>query len=311
MVRHYEPTAADRRLAVAVCVVAVGALALDARLAHGGAMLADTGGGGIVGAIAAIGSALAGLFGRGKVDSGTKFSLVLLRTSVLGIAEQLTNYATETTGRQSKGAGILLRLWDSVLLPFITKADSRIRKIYSWLKDTFGPVVDALLWLRKHVIDFYTKWFKPILDTIDAVRGILRIMGLLHIEIAKKLDAKLAALEQRLLAPLRVALTTINTLINWTERVIDGDGFFQRYTILRSQVRYAVESWNALLHPQLSGVDKFDVAAARAQLYPEVDAATISRELTDYYTFGGGELAADVNANAALWLASASQREQA
>src|SRR4051794_4236470 len=100
MVRHYEPTDADRRLAAVVCVVAVGCIALDLWIAHPAALRAEGGGGGIVGVIIGIGGALKNLFGGGKVDSGSRFALTLLRNALLGIGEQLTNYATETTGKQ-------------------------------------------------------------------------------------------------------------------------------------------------------------------------------------------------------------------
>lgn len=205
-------------------------------------MPTDSGSGGLVGAVQGIIAGLGNLF-RGKVDGATKFSLLALRVAIAGLAEQLTNYATETTGKQSSGAGILIRLWDAVLLPFFQKADRRILKIYNWLKDTFGPVISALLWIRKHIIKFYDHWFKPIFDTIDAVRGILRIMGLLHIDVARKLDEKLARLEARILAPLRIALQTINQLIDWTQRIIDGDGFFQRYTLVRSLLKHERDMW--------------------------------------------------------------------
>jgi hypothetical protein len=221
----------------------VAALGLvDAWTAHpSGVCLAEFGTG-PAGVLISIGASLFNLFG-GKIDANVKRALDGMRLTLARSLEVVAAFMKDTGKTTSRGIGILSRFWEAVLLPFLKKADGRLLRIYKWLKDTFGPIVSALLWLRKHIVDFYGKWFRPIFDTIDAVRGILRLLGVLHVEFAKKLDDKLARLEARLLKPLRVALETINTLIDWTERIIDLNGFFQRYTLIRSMLLHERDVW--------------------------------------------------------------------
>lgn len=295
-VRPYRPTDDDRRRAACACFLFAAVCALDLWLRPTGVTRAEFGGG-VGGVIVGVLSGLAGLFGGGgKVDGTTLRILTGLRDAVVAVGTSFTGYAYETNGKLGRIAGILSRLWDAVLLPFIKKTDGKIRGVYDWLKATLGPVIEALKWLRKHVLDIYDKYFRPILDTIDAIRGVLRVLSLLHVKIAAKLDAQLAALEHRLLAPIRLALETINALIDWTQRVITADGFFQRYTFLVSQIRYAAQSWNVLLHPQLAGVDKFDAAGARARVVEPIDPAQLRNAVTQYYATGTGPLADQIAA---------------
>lgn len=243
--RPARPTDDDRRRAAAVWLAFAACCALDVWLGGPRATRAESGGGAI-GVIVGIANGLASLFGGGgKVDKTTFRYLTLLRDALVAYGQLFTGFAYETNGRLGKITSILGRFWDAILLPFIKKTDGKISSIYDWLKTTLGPVIEALKLLRKHIVDFYTKYFRPILDTIDAIRATLRVLSFLHIKVAEKLDAQLAALEQRLLKPLRVALETINRLIDWTERVITADGFFQRYTFITSLWRYERDAWKA------------------------------------------------------------------
>lgn len=288
--RHGRPIDDDRRRAAAVFWFAFAALgALDVWIRPGAVTRAEFGGPGAI--IVGIASGLASLFGgKGKVDGFTLKLLTGLRDALVAYGQSFVGFAYETNGRLGKITSILGRFWDAILIPFIKKTDGKIMSIYDWLKTTLGPVIEALKLLRKHIVDFYTKYFRPILDTIDAIRGVLRVLSFLHVKVAAKLDAQFAALEQRILKPFRLVLETINTLIDWTNRVMTADGFFQRYTMLRSQIRYARESWNVLLHPQLAGVDKFDAAAARARTVTPIDATTLVQGIGEYSNTGTGIL---------------------
>lgn len=288
--KHYARCGAPTVPGVLFWLTVAALCALDPWLPHPAGVSRAEFGTTPAGALLSIGAGLVNLF-SGKIDKNVKRALDGMRLTLAVAFETVAGFMKETGQKQSGVVGILRRFWDAALLPLIKKIDGKINRLYAWLKDTFGPIVSALLWLRKHVIDFYGKWFKPIFDTIDAVRGILRVLGVLHLDVARKLDEKLARLEARILAPLRVALETINTLIDWTERVIDGNGFFQRYTFLRSQVKYARASWNELLHPQLKGVDDVDIEGLRQRTYRVISAHELGSQLAEFQRSGGGELA--------------------
>ena len=182
------------------------------------------------------------LFG-GKIDKNVKRALEGMRDIITNVGRTLAEFARDTAGVFATVFGFLRKFWDRVLLPMLRRLDGAITRIFKWLRDTFGPIIEALIWIRRKILEFYDKWFRPIFDTIDAIRRILGIFSLFGLEWSRKLDAKLAELEDALMRPIRTVLTTLNEVIGWVDRIITLDGFLQRVTLLRSLLRYERDMW--------------------------------------------------------------------
>jgi len=135
-------------------------------------------------------------------------------------------------------------VWSSTLKPFISWSWQQMQRLHAWLKSTFDPLLKFLESVRRDILDFYAKWFRPIFDTIDALRSTLRLLELFHVPFARKIDDALAALEARLLRPIRFALEKVNEAINWIDRIVDFDGFFQRLTLVASAWKYERDMWS-------------------------------------------------------------------
>lgn len=196
-------------------------------------------------------------------------------------------------------------VWSSTIKPFIQWSWKMIKKLHTWLDTTLKPLLKFLDAARKDILNVYDKWFKPIFVTLDLMRQFLKALEIFHVPFAQKADAAISALEARLLAPMRLALQTINEITGWVNRIINLDGLFQRLTLIESQWHYVGDTWNVLLKHKPAGVSFADNAARRARTVPAVDPKVLSDAVADYHTTGGGALGPDIDDGAALWLTSA------
>jgi hypothetical protein len=125
----------------------------------------------------------------------------------------------------------------------LQRLDRFLDRIFRWLRDTFAPIIEALLAVRRKILELYDKWFRPILDTIDAIRGVLRIFSFFGIEWARRLDAALAEIQDRINQAFSTVMARLNQVIDWVDRIVTLDGFLQRLTLLRSLLRYERDLW--------------------------------------------------------------------
>jgi hypothetical protein len=116
-----------------------------------------------------------------------------------------------------------------------------------WLKDTFGPTLDWLQRQAKKLRTFWRDYVQPWLDVIDVTRRGLRVLGALGFEWAKRLDATLGALEDRITAKYLELVGYVNDVINIVNRVVTADGLFQRLAFMRTLQRDWVLAWKTLV----------------------------------------------------------------
>jgi len=207
----------------------------------------------------------------------------------------------------AKSWDLLTRFYTRILRPFVEWSWRNIVKLHTWLKDTFGPVLKFLQDVRDDILRIYTKWFRPILDTIDALRQTVRLLEAFHVPFARKIDEALDALERRLLQPIRLALTKINELANWINRIIDLNGLFQRLTLIESAWHYTGDLWNVLLKHRPFGVSSAENAALHQLPYPSSDGKRLTTDLREFHHAGAGELAPSINELVPVWRSLANQ----
>ena len=269
---------------------------LDSQLpTPAGVLRADFG----VGAAVAVISLLGNLFGlfRGKVDSSVKRGLEGLRGVIVTIGQTLAEFARDTASVFGSVWGFIRKFWDRVLFPLIQRLDRYIVRLFKWLKDTFGPVIEALIWLRAKILAFYAKWLGPIFDTIDVLRRILGIFSLFGLDWSRKLDQKLAELQDALMRPIRLVVEKINQVIDVVDRIVTLDGLLQRITLLRSyarDIRYVWNAWNNSQSKPLTEAERAAAAAAGGHKSTQL----IERDFDTYVATGEGPYAA---LNDELW----------
>ena len=210
---------------------------------------------------------LFGLFGGG-VNRATKRALEGMRDVITNIGREIANFARDTAAVFATVWGILRKFWARVLLPLILRLDRYIDRIFKWLRDTFGPVIEALLWIRRKIMEFYDKWLAPIFDTIDVLRRILGIFSLFGLEWSRKLDAALAELQERLTLAIARVLGRLNEVIDVIDTITTRDRLFQRIAFLGTLERDLLYIWRAFNNGQSKPLtDEERRAAAAAGVY--------------------------------------------
>lgn len=131
----------------------------------------------------------------------------------------------------------LPKLYDDVLKPAWDKFWKLFDKLKTWLNDTFGPVFRFLYKVRDEILCFYKHWVRPVLDVIEGVRSILRVLEALHLKFAQALDDWLGQLEHYLNYPFQKVLEALNGVINLVNRIVTIDGLLQRVVLVRSVQR--------------------------------------------------------------------------
>lgn len=188
----------------------------------------------IIGAVVEVGKWLA--------DKAVTIGLVIYHASRI-VALALFHFGGAVAKVFGKAWDLLSRFYTRVLRPLVEWSWRNIQKLHAWLKDTFGPVLKVLQTVRRDILKIYEKWLRPIFDTISVLRSLTRVLAAFHVPFARKIDDALARLEARLLLPIRFALEKINEAINWINRIVDFNGYFQRLTLVASALRYERDMW--------------------------------------------------------------------
>jgi hypothetical protein len=163
-------------------------------------------------------------------------------------------------------------------------------------------VFDFLREVRCRLNDFYTTFVRPVVDTIEFMRQINRVLLAFHIDASAgaRLDAAADRAAHRRADPLDQPAA--NKIWNALELVVTLDGFFQRLTLIRSMSRYAPQwmriATNNRTKP-LTGDQAYAITRANeTQTVPE-----ITGDIRTYLTGG------DVNIGEVIDQATARARD--
>ena len=293
------------RWRVALGALLVGACAaLDATVpVASGVVRADFGASTVVLVLTFL-SSLFSLFG-GKIDKNVKRALEGLRDVVAAVGRQLLEFVKDTGIMIARVVGAVRRLLVQTLRPILASIAKIAVRAYRLLKSVFDPLLRMLARLRHELLRIYDRFLRPILDTIALLRAILNILSRFHVKVAKELDAKLAALEDKLTEPLRVVMRRLNEVADIINRIVTLDGLVQRVALIRSLVRDAEEAWNALLGPKVKGLTKDEAAAHARKAYDRKAPATFGRDLGEFYRSGGGAYAGAIEELVPVWRTAA------
>lgn len=193
-------------------------------------------------------------------------------------------------------------VWSDVLKPALTWIDEHLKRLYTWLKDTFKPVFSFLDDIRKRLNAFYTTFVRPVIDTIEYLRQINRVLLAFHIHLLQQLDSILQQLERRIEEPILWLNAQLSKVVNALELVVTADGFFQRLTLIRSMSRYA-PAWlriaaNARSRPLTS--DEQETLQRGGESQSIADLAT---DLATHFDGGASDVGETIDALAAGFVA--------
>lgn len=241
------------------------------------------------------------------VQAAGQVTLAVLQWSVLALwnfAKAVHNGALtlgKLVGVGFKSSWEFLKVvYDDVLKPAWGKFWQLVDRVRDTLERVFRPVFDVLRRIRDEFLKVYDRFVRPVLDSIGIARKVLRVFSALGFDWARRLDAKLGALEEKIDAPFRAVLRHINGIINLVNRVVTADGLFQRLALVRSlerDVRFLSRAFMNWRSVDL-GDEAYTALTSKAR---ERDVARISRDVEEALESGGGYYAPVVTEMSAQW----------
>lgn len=162
----------------------------------------------------------------------------------------------------------------------IKRGYERLRRALDWY---YRHVMAPLDRIRRQIWEIYARFFKPLLRILDSFRVMVRVLALFNRKLAAKLDARLLALEGKLLSPITAMLKRVNVLSSHMRALITALGYLDRMTFLETMRRDALLVWEVLTNPRGRIFDKPTPPAARTQAQRVADTDQFVRYRTGYY----------------------------
>jgi hypothetical protein len=220
-----------------------------------------------------------------------------LATAVAWLAGRVASILVSTGAVFAKVWDAIRVVWSDVLKPALVWIDEQLTRVAAWLKSTLKPVFDFLARVRDELQAIYKRFVQPIIDTIEFLRQLNRVLLAFHIHLLQQLDTVLQQIETRIEEPILWLNAQLSKIFNSLDLVLTLDGVLQRLTLIKSMSRYA-PSWLriavAARSKPLSGDQAYKL---QAHMKPQ-DTETMIAQLGDYWGGASNDTGAVIDAAA-------------
>ncbi len=145
-------------------------------------------------------------------------------------------------------------LWETIVkkvLPKLLDLFTRLKGILTTIFNIAWQILDQLRFLIDYI---YKHFVRPYLIMIQRVRQVLTVFRLLGFKWARRLDARLAALEAKIISVFLLVRAPINQIISFLGLLADPLAILRRNPVIAAVLRDAAEIKNAIdratAHPQ-------------------------------------------------------------
>jgi hypothetical protein len=137
-------------------------------------------------------------------------------------------------------------LWEQLAKIGLAKLIKGLRDALAALKRFVDRVVKWLLKIRKWYDQYFNQFVKPVLNAIRHLRQVLQIFRLLGFKWAARLDARLATIENRIVAAYELLRINLNKAVSFLQLIADPFGILRRNPALAAIIKQAGEIKNVL-----------------------------------------------------------------
>jgi hypothetical protein len=137
-------------------------------------------------------------------------------------------------------------IWQTVIMATLTKLIGLINRLRAWLKNVLQPIIDFLKKLRAWYDKLFNTYVKPFLNLLQHIRQFLRILRLLGVKWAARLDADLAYIEQKIVQVYTYLRSQLNMVITYLDLIVDPSGILRRNPLFAILLAAAPEVQNLL-----------------------------------------------------------------
>ena len=177
--------------------------------------------------------------------------------------------AIRTVGRAiSRTLNALLHVKPSDIWHALKRLKKRYDDFRDWYKRNVTDPIDRM---KRQIMDIYDTFFKPIIRFLDSLRVFIRIIGIFNRKLAAKLDARLFALEAKILWPITYSLRRLNSISSYMRAAFTALGMLDRTLLLESLRRDALLVWEVLTNPRGRIFDRPKPPASRTVADMKID----------------------------------------
>lgn len=209
----------------------------------------------------------------------------LFMSSVLGVFAGVINAAKSAADKALSAVKAVLNALKNVSLAriwrWLMKAWDYYKRFRKWYRDHMQGPIDRM---RRNLQEIYNRFFRPILQILDKVRVMTRVLGIFFPKLARAIDRKIFALEARLLAPWSAAIRRLNALSSWATALMTRSGLIDRDINIFTQARDWKSLWKVLLN-------NGHFPSAGATRAAGADLAQMQDDFNAYMSTGGGPFA--------------------
>jgi hypothetical protein len=174
----------------------------------------------------------------GYLATAAEVTATYLAAAVSWLAGRVTDILKSTGAMFAKVWDASKIVWSDVLKPALKWLDTQLVKLHTWLKTTFQPVFEWLKRVRTYLQDVYKRFVRPVIDTIEFIRALNRVLLSFHITVLQQVDLALQKLEQRIEEPFLWIYKELTAIWGWVDRIVDLDGVLQRVALIKSMAKY-------------------------------------------------------------------------
>lgn len=178
---------------------------------------------------------------------------------------------------------IFKNIWNDIILAVLKHILDAISKLRQLLQKVFGPVISLLKTIRKLYDQYFNQFVKPVLNILQKIRAFLKIFELLGFKWAKRLDADIATIENKILAVYTTLRKYLNETISIVQLIVDPTGILRRNPLFAAIIRSGNELKNLMLTVEqrpLSG----DESDRQSRDLSQASKATQKQNFQNYYS---------------------------
>jgi len=218
-----------------------------------------------------------------------------LRMNMCSELDKLTRFGCRIVRALGRMLNALAAAWQWFQAHVLAKLQKLANKLGRLIDKVLKPYLDFMRKIREAIMRIYNTFFRPIIQLIESLRRVLAILKLFHIKWAQRLDARLARLEGRIMAPIYDLLRHTSIAGSWMNLLLTLHYTLQRPIFVRTLWAYQGD----VVRTFWSSQSMFPPAnPPTAPTPPTLDQTgrQATQDLQDYLTADSGPLAASIQA---------------
>ena len=226
----------------------------------------------IVSAFVAVGSAIVSVLAV----------VVPIFVQVFGVIKFVVLQIATNAGRFFRFiVGAVRTLYERVLVPIADAARRYYDKFKAFLQRVFDPIIKIFEEVQRILNKIWDKIIAPILSALDKVRAVLKLLAVLGVPFAERLERILQRIQREIFTRFQQIQQWVNTATFWLDLLLDPRGWIRSTPFLYTVFRYAGNIVNIVTKlADRSGFHRETLTQARRENPPKGVDVTVERVKT-------------------------------